>query len=67
MAIARSLIGEPTVVLGDEPMGKVDSETAEMLLGLMRRINRESRPSSSSPTTWTWPRAPTGSSSPTGT
>jgi len=30
-------------VLGDEPMGEVDTETAEMLLSLMRRINRESR------------------------
>jgi ABC-type lipoprotein export system ATPase subunit len=43
VAIARSLIGEPTLVLGDEPMGEVDTETAEMLLSLMRRINRESR------------------------
>jgi ABC-type lipoprotein export system ATPase subunit len=43
VAIARSLIGEPTLVLGDEPMGEVDTETAEMLLALMRRIHRESR------------------------
>ena len=43
VAIARSLIGEPTLVLGDEPMGEVDTETAEMLLTLMRRIHRESR------------------------
>ncbi|MGO8687257.1 MAG: ABC transporter ATP-binding protein [Candidatus Dormibacteria bacterium] len=43
VAIARSLIGQPTLVLGDEPMGEVDTETAEMLLSLMRRINRESR------------------------
>jgi ABC-type lipoprotein export system ATPase subunit len=43
VAIARSLIGQPTLVLGDEPMGEVDTETADMLLGLMRRINRESR------------------------
>ncbi len=43
VAIARALIGEPTLVLGDEPMGEVDTETAEMLLTLMRRIHRESR------------------------
>jgi ABC-type lipoprotein export system ATPase subunit len=43
VAIARSLIGEPTLVLGDEPMGELDTETAEMLLTLMRRIHRESR------------------------
>ncbi|HXZ98763.1 MAG TPA: ABC transporter ATP-binding protein [Candidatus Binatia bacterium] len=42
VAIARSLINQPTLVLGDEPMGEVDTETAELLLGLMRRINRES-------------------------
>ena len=41
VAIARSLIVSPTLVLGDEPMGEVDTETADMLLGLMRRINRE--------------------------
>jgi putative ABC transport system ATP-binding protein len=43
VAIARSLIGEPTLVLGDEPMGEVDTGTAEMLLTLMRRIHRERR------------------------
>jgi len=43
VAIARSLINQPTLVLGDEPMGEVDTETAEMLLALMRRINREDR------------------------
>ncbi|HVC42103.1 MAG TPA: ABC transporter ATP-binding protein [Candidatus Saccharimonadales bacterium] len=41
VAIARSLINEPTVVLGDEPMGEVDTETANALLGFMRRINAE--------------------------
>jgi len=41
IAIARSLINEPTLVLGDEPMGEVDTETASKLLGLMRRINHE--------------------------
>jgi ABC-type lipoprotein export system ATPase subunit len=41
VAIARSLINEPTLVLGDEPMGEVDTDTALALLGLMRRINSE--------------------------
>lgn len=41
VAIARSLINEPTLVLGDEPMGEVDTDTANALLGLMRRINVE--------------------------
>ncbi len=41
IAIARALINEPSVVLGDEPMGEVDTETAATLLQLLRRINRE--------------------------
>jgi ABC-type lipoprotein export system ATPase subunit len=41
IAIARSLINEPTLVLGDEPMGEVDTDTANALLGFMRRINAE--------------------------
>ncbi|MFZ0180204.1 MAG: ABC transporter ATP-binding protein [Candidatus Dormiibacterota bacterium] len=41
VAIARSLINEPTLVLGDEPMGEVDTDTATALLGFMRRINSE--------------------------
>ena len=43
VAIARSLINEPTLVLGDEPMGEVDTDTANALLGFMRRINAERR------------------------
>jgi ABC-type lipoprotein export system ATPase subunit len=41
VAIARSLINEPTLVLGDEPMGEVDTDTANALLSFMRRINAE--------------------------
>jgi len=41
VAIARSLINRPALVLGDEPTGEVDSETSAQLVGLMRRINRE--------------------------
>ena len=41
VAIARSLINNPALVLGDEPTGEVDSETSTQLLDLMRRMNRE--------------------------
>jgi putative ABC transport system ATP-binding protein len=41
VAIARSLINRPALVLGDEPTGAVDSQTSMDLLALMRRMNRE--------------------------
>jgi len=41
VAIARSLINRPVLVLGDEPTGAVDSQTSMELLALMRQMNRE--------------------------
>ena len=41
VAIARAIAANPAVVLADEPTANVDSETAEMLLGIMQRLNRE--------------------------
>jgi len=40
-AIARALINQPALVLGDEPTGEVDSETSQQIVALMRRLNRE--------------------------
>src|SRR5438105_4441856 len=41
VAIARALINRPSLVLGDEPTGEVDSETSQQIIALMRRMNRE--------------------------
>jgi putative ABC transport system ATP-binding protein len=40
-AIARALINRPTLILGDEPTGEVDSETSQQIVGLLRRMNGE--------------------------
>jgi len=39
VAIARALINEPSVVLGDEPTGDLDTESSREIIGLMKSIN----------------------------
>ena len=41
VAIARAIAANPAVVLADEPTANVDSETAEKLLAIMGKLNRE--------------------------
>ncbi len=41
VAIARAIASNPAVTLADEPTANVDSQTAELLLQLMERLNRE--------------------------
>jgi lipoprotein-releasing system ATP-binding protein len=41
VAIARALIADPTIIVADEPTGDLDRVTAEEILGLLDRLNRE--------------------------
>ena len=41
IAIARALLNRPDVILADEPTGNLDPETADGILQLLQRINRE--------------------------
>ncbi|MCP4604802.1 MAG: ABC transporter ATP-binding protein [Proteobacteria bacterium] len=41
VAIARAIASDPAVVLADEPTANVDSETAEKLLSIMEKLNRD--------------------------
>lgn len=40
-AIARSLINNPRIILGDEPTGNLDSDTTQTVFNLLKDINQE--------------------------
>jgi putative ABC transport system ATP-binding protein len=41
VTIARSLVNDPAIVWADEPTGDLDSENAQEIVDLMRRLNAE--------------------------
>lgn len=42
IAIARSILNRPEVILADEPTGNLDAETADGIMRLLRSLNEES-------------------------
>ena len=41
VAIARALVSDPLLVIADEPTANLDTQNAELIIDLMRRINQE--------------------------
>src|SRR5216110_3621632 len=41
VAIARAIVTDPTILVADEPTGDLDKTSADEVLGLMDRLNRE--------------------------
>ncbi|HEV2491632.1 MAG TPA: ABC transporter ATP-binding protein [Terriglobia bacterium] len=43
VAIARAVICDPKIVLADEPTGNLDTENSQMVLNMLRELNRSFR------------------------
>jgi lipoprotein-releasing system ATP-binding protein len=40
VAIARALINNPDIIMGDEPTGNLDSKNADMVFGIFKELSQ---------------------------
>jgi putative ABC transport system ATP-binding protein len=43
VAIARSLVNNPEIIVADEPTGNVDSKTGEIIMNILKDLNKRGR------------------------
>jgi putative ABC transport system ATP-binding protein len=41
VAIARAIVNDPTIIVADEPTGDLDRKSADDILNLLERLNRD--------------------------
>jgi len=41
VAIARALVNQPSILMGDEPTGNLDSRTSREVIGMFRKLNED--------------------------
>lgn len=40
-AVGRAIVGDPTVILADEPTGNLDSQNTRRIIGILEQLNRD--------------------------